>query len=349
MKFGFYSPYLDTFGGGERYMLSLASHLSQNHIVDIFWDDANIKPPLSRFLKIDLTKARFVKNIFEQSPAKKAFSTLGYNLIFVMSDGSIPLTFAPKNILHFQVPFNFAETNLKNKLKLKRYNHIVCNSYFTKGVIDRSFGIKSIVIYPPVDVYAIKPGEKEKLIISVGRFSAHQLHPKKQDVLIEVFKELSKKAKGWRLVLAGQAKKEDERYLRQLKKTCRGFAIKIEENMSIERLRATYASASIYWHATGFGEDELKNPEKMEHFGIATVEAQAAGVVPVVINKGGQKEIVEDSKNGLLWTTKAQLYDQTLKLIDSPDLLKKLSIASVKNSRRFDQEKFFRQYEEIIF
>lgn len=349
MKFGFYSPYLDTFGGGERYMLSLASHLSQDHLVDIFWDDANIKPSLSRFLKIDLTKTRFVKNIFTESFAKRAFSTLGYNLIFVLSDGSIPTTFAPKNILHFQVPFNFEGKSINNKFKLKRYNHIVCNSNFTKQFIDRSFGVKSMVIYPPVDVKSIKPGEKEKLIISVGRFSAHQLHPKKQEVLIEVFKELSKKAKGWRLILAGQAKKEDEKYLRQLKKTCRGYAIHIEENMPIEKLRELYSQASIYWHATGFGEDELKNPEKMEHFGIATVEAQAGGAVPVVIDKGGQKEIVQEGKTGLLWTTKAQAYEQTLKLIDLPNLLKKLSIAAIRNSKRFDQEKFFHQYEEIIF
>lgn len=348
MKFGFYSPYLDTFGGGERYMLSLASHLAKNHLVDIFWDDANIKPPLARFLKIDLTKTRFVKNIFKESLAKRAFSTLGYNLIFVLSDGSIPTTLAPKNILHFQVPFNFRGTSLTNKLKLKKYNYVVCNSEFTKKFVDKSFGVNSIVIYPPVDIQAIRPGDKEKLIISVGRFSAHQLHPKKQEVLIEVFKELSKKAKGWRLVLAGQAKKEDEKYLRLLKKTCRGFAIKVEENMPNDKLGQLYSRASIYWHATGFGEDEFKNPEKMEHFGISTVEAQAGGAVPVVIDKGGQKEIVQEGKNGLLWTTKAQAYDQTLKLINSPDLMEKLSQAAIRNSKRFDQEKFFRKYEEII-
>src|SRR4030042_6517344 len=128
MKFGFYSPYLDTFGGGERYMLTLASHLSQNHLVDIFWDDPNIKAPLSRFLKIDLTKARFTKNIFRKKFFPKIFQSLGYNLIFVLSDGSVPFTLAARNILHFPVPFNFTKINLKTKLKLKRYNWIVTNS-----------------------------------------------------------------------------------------------------------------------------------------------------------------------------------------------------------------------------
>jgi len=349
LKFGFFSPYLDTFGGGERYMLTLASHLSQNNMVDIFWDDSNIKPPLSRFLKIDLTKTRFVANIFNKSFLGKAYSTYGYNLIFVISDGSVPSTFAAKNILHFQVPFNFPPPDRKTKLKLGRYKWVVTNSQFTKTYIDRSFGVNSIVIYPPVDIKAIKPGKKENIILSVGRFSPHQLHPKKQEVLIEVFKEVYKKAPTWKLILAGQAKKEDYKYLRNLKKTSRGHAIKIVENMPIGKLRQLYSQAKIYWHATGFGEDEIKNPEKMEHFGISTVEAQAGGVVPVVIDKGGQKEIVTDGKNGRLWTTKAQLYEATLSLIGDPQILEKYSKSSVINSRRFSQEKFFKEYEKIIF
>jgi glycosyltransferase involved in cell wall biosynthesis len=349
MRFGFYSPYLNTFGGGERYMLTLASHLSKSHQVDIFWDDTDIKAPLSRFLKIDLTKTRFSEDIFKFKPLKRAIRTFSYDCIFVISDGSVPTTFARKNILHFQVPFKFPPAGKKTKLKLKNYKYIICNSKFTKEFIDKSYSVSSKVIYPPVDVESIHPAKKEKLIISVGRFSKNQLHPKKQEVLIEVFKEIYIKNPTWRLLLAGQAKKEDEKYLRALKKSARGIGVKVVENMPVEKLRENYANASIYWHATGFGEDEIKNPERMEHFGISTVEAQAAGAVPVVIGKGGQKEIVEDRKNGLLWTTKAQLYESTMELIKNPSTLKVLSKNAVKNSRKFSQSVFFKHYEEIIF
>lgn len=349
MKFGFYSPYLDTFGGGERYMLTLASYLSNDHIVDIFWDDPAIKATLARFLKIDLTNVRFVKNIFKVGFLKKVFSTFGYNFIFILSDGSVPLTLASKNILHFQVPFNFPPVSLRTKLKLTRYSWIVTNSNFTKSYIDKSFGVDSKVIYPPVDVKRIKPGKKEKIILSVGRFSKGQLHPKKQEVLIEVFKEIYKKEPSWRLVLIGQSKKEDYKYVHSLKKAARGYGIKIFENLPVDKLRNFYSAASIYWHATGFSEDEIKFPQKMEHFGIATVEASAAGVVPIVIEKGGQKEIVEDGKNGRLWLTKAQLYEATLAVINNKDQFLKLSTEAIKNSRRFSQEVFFREYEKIIF
>lgn len=348
-KFGFYSPYLTTFGGGERYMLTLASYLSQNHDVDIFWDDADIKAPLSRFLKIDLTKTKFKPNIFGEKFFKRITSSISYNCIFVISDGSVPITFARKNILHFQVPFKFPPADTKTKLKLTRYKYIITNSNFTKGFIDQSFGVDSKVIYPPVDIESIKPGIKENLIISVGRFSKNQLHPKKQEILIEVFKEIYKKAPTWKLVLAGQAKKEDEKYLRALKKSARGVAIKIIENMPVDKLREHYSKASIYWHATGFGEDEQENPQRMEHFGISTVEAQAAGAVPIVVGKGGQKEIVEDHKNGLLYNTKADLYEATLALIKDESERSRLSTAAVKNSTRFSQSNFYKEYEKILF
>lgn len=349
MKIGFFSPYLDTFGGGERYMLTLASYLSQKNSVDVFWNDANIKAQLSRFLKIDLTKTRFTKNIFGTNFFNSLYLTRGYDLIFFLSDGTIPSTFAKKNILHFQVPFHGINLDIKSRLKLKRFKWVVANSLFTKSFIDEEYNVDSLVIYPPVDIRNIKQSRKENIIVSVGRFSAKQLHPKKQEVLIEVFKEVYKKKPDWRLVLVGQAKKEDLKYLRVLKKASKGFGIKIMENLQIEELRSFYARSSIYWHATGFGEDEMKFPQKMEHFGISTVEAQAAGAVPVVIGKGGQKEIVVNNKNGFLWQTKSQLLESTLRLINDPSLKNKLSQAAVKNSKRFSQEKFIKEYEKIIF
>ena len=82
---------------------------------------------------------------------------------------------------------------------------------------------------------------------------------------------------------------------------------------------------------------------------ISTVEASAAGAVPVVIGKGGQKEIVEDGKNGFLWTTKTQLFEKTLELVKNPKVLERVSKNAIKNSHRFSREKFFFEYEKIIY
>ena len=143
MKLGFYSPYLDTFGGGERYLLTLASNLSKNHDVDVFWNDNTIKAPLTRFLKIDLAKISFVKNIFSLNFYQKLLISRDYDLIFVLSDGSIPTTLSKNNILHFQVPFILNKPSLITRIKLSRYKWVIANSNFTKNFIDRSFGISS--------------------------------------------------------------------------------------------------------------------------------------------------------------------------------------------------------------
>ena len=39
MKIGVYDPYLDDVGGGEKYMLTTAECLSNDHDVTIFWDN----------------------------------------------------------------------------------------------------------------------------------------------------------------------------------------------------------------------------------------------------------------------------------------------------------------------
>ncbi|MGM3125380.1 hypothetical protein, partial [Bacillus cereus group sp. BC257] len=88
----------------------------------------SIKAPLSRFLKIDLSKTRFKKNIFTQTTYKKALDTRPYDLIFVLSDGSIPLTLAKRNILHFQVPFVLPGPTYSTKLKLRNYQNVIANS-----------------------------------------------------------------------------------------------------------------------------------------------------------------------------------------------------------------------------
>jgi len=119
-------------------------------------------------------------------------------------------------------------------------------------------------------------------------------------------------------------------------------------NISYEILRKYYGESKIYWHATGFGEDEIKHPERMEHFGIVVVEAMAAGCVPVVINQGGIPEIVTDKINGFLWKTKDQLKETSLQLIKSENLRQKLASQAIEDSRKFSKKVFCQKIDEII-
>lgn len=344
MKAGIISPYFKTLGGGERYALTFAQAL-----LDKGWEvDISINSPeiveeaRKRFsLKLENLKMIDFNHLLIGNFFKKFAFQKKYDLLFWVSDGSIPWMFSQKNILHFQIPFhNLGGKSFLNSLKFKKINAVVCNSFFTKKVIDREYGIRSDVWYPPVSIDDIAPGNKKNYILAVSRFEK-SMTEKRHDILIETFKEMiNKEQKGWKLILCGGCTVGNDSYLSSLKEMAKGFDIEFKVNLSFSELKKTYAEAKIFWHAAGYGVDEEKFPEKTEHFGMTTVEAMAAGCVPVVLGKGGQKEIVEDGKNGFLWIEKNQLSQKTLDLIKNEKQLAQLSENAIIRSKNFSKEIF---------
>ncbi len=348
MKVAIYSPYLDTLGGGERYILTIAEILSKTESVDLLIDDhlfsmgaESLKDQSASRFDLDLSKVRVIHAPIgsRSNPFSKAFFLKKYDILFCLTDGSIFYPTAKKNILHIQSPIiGQPAKSIWGKLKLKGWDLIIYNSNFTKKNSENNWPIKSEVIYPPADVDKIKILEKKKYILSVGRFFGF-LKDKKQELLIDIFKDLykAKSLNGWSLHLAGSATEGDRSYLEQLQRRAKGLPVKFYPNLEYERLITLYGQSSIYWHAAGFGEED---PTKLEHFGISTVEAMAGGCVPVVIGKGGQLEIVEDKKSGFLWTTLNSLREYTLKLIENEDLREKISIEAVKRAHYFSKNNF---------
>lgn len=88
--------------------------------------------------------------------------------------------------------------------------------------------------------------------------------------------------------------------------------------------------------------------KQSEHFGIATVEAMAAGCVPVVINKGAQPEIVQHGINGFLWSTLEELKKYTLLVAQDHPLREQLSQAARERARFFDSENFLRRFMKLL-
>lgn len=341
MKIGFYSPFVDSIAGGERYLLTLASHWSKTHDVVLFWDDRSILHKAQSHLNIDLTRVRTAENVFRtRNIFKKMIASRGYDLIFFLSDGSIPTTFAKYNILHFQVPFQHISIH---PIKLSRYQSVICNSDFTRRNIVGIPENRSTVIYPPVEPVHRGQALKRKHILSVGRF-----HPlKKQDVLIEAFRTALKKRifEGYELVLSGGMLPADESYLRRLKTAAKTLPVRILPNTSFKMLSSLYGSAMIYWHAAGYHET---NPEHMEHFGISTVEAMSAGAVPVVFNGGGLPEIVREGENGYLWANIDELLVKTRTIISGGPLRASLSKKAKGRSEKFSTVKFTSEFDKLL-
>lgn len=355
MKVGIYTPYLDSFGGGERYMLTIAEILSSGHDVDLFVDKhltslnpEKLKNDLGERFGLDLSKVRVTKAPLglDSSFFARLFFLKKYDLLFYLTDGSIFYSTAKKSIVHFQVPFkNKVSKNLWGKIKLSTWKLAIYNSKFTQGYVEKEWGTSGLVMYPPVMVNKIKPLKKEKIILSVGRFTSFSKSKKYQE-MIEAFSNLyhSGKINGWSLYLAGSVE-GDEAYLEELKKMATGLPVSFYPNLQFEKLIKLYGRATIYWHAAGFGEED---PTKMEHFGITTVEAMAGGCVPVVINKGGQPEIVENEISGLLWNDLSELKNLTLKVVNDPKLAKKLSNNAVLRSKLFSKNNFENNIKELI-
>lgn len=348
-----YDPYLDTLGGGEKYCLTVAEYLIKDGWkVDLLWGNKEIvKKAIGRFgLQIESLKTR--KFIFPQRKLlfQRYLFFYKYDLVFWLSDGSVPFLLGKKNVLHIQRPFiGVNGRSLLNQIKLKFIHKIVCNSEFTKEYIDKEYGVNSVVLYPPAEIIKADLDKKKNIILAVGRFE-ESFQAKRQDILIEAFRNMIDKGlKSWRFVLLGSSLNDPgkNRFLLRLRKAAKSYPIEFLVNASHQKLIEIYREAKIFWHAAGYGIDEKRQPWKTEHFGIAPVEAMSAGCVPIVYDAGGLKEIVRRGE-GERWRTKGELVSETFGIISNKKKYQRQQKAAVIRAKDFSKEKFYESLMGLI-
>lgn len=228
------------------------------------------------------------------------------------------------------------------------YDAVVSNSEFTRRWVQRYWGADSVVVYPPVTMQA--RGDKERIILAVGRFFAAEAgHSKKQLEMVEAFRRLVEGGlEGWTLHLVGGCSAADRRYLDEVRAAAEGLPIELHVDAPGDELRDLYARASIYWQATGLGEDPERDPDRLEHFGIATVEAMSAGAVPVVIGLAGQLEIVRDGETGYHFATLDELVARTAEVAGDDERRALLSEAAEERARDFSVEAFAERFGAVV-
>ncbi|MFD8741430.1 glycosyltransferase, partial [Streptomyces sp. NPDC059618] len=92
---------------------------------------------------------------------------------------------------------------------------VIANSSFTAEHARRRWGVDAHIVYPPCPEVAPVAGPRERMVLSVGRFTAPSPHiPNKRfDVLIEAFAQMTDlHAQGYRLRLVGSAGENDGAY-----------------------------------------------------------------------------------------------------------------------------------------
>lgn len=354
MKIVFYSPYLpEHFGGGEKYLLDTALVYAAKHKVFIALSADKVKVPLAdikkqyqKFLGRDLSSLEFITTPLgvRGSRLQRLWWTAGYDVLYYVTDGSAFWSLARRNIMHIQVPLTLLPKKGWEKRKFSHFQVINANSNFTKKVVEKYWNIKvDLVCQPCVDVDEFQPqlAQKQKIILHVGRFFDN-LHSKNQHVMVEMFAKLLEKEpallRDWQLVLVGSV--ESESYLAQVKHLAKGLPVQIITNCKRERLVKLYEQASIYWHATGCLDDEAIHPEKMEHFGISTVEAMAAGCVPVVYARGGQKEILGHKLKMCGWQNESECLRITRKMIKEEKTRQQLAVVAMQQAQKYSPENF---------
>ncbi|NOT03935.1 MAG: glycosyltransferase [Anaerolineales bacterium] len=156
-----------------------------------------------------------------------------------------------------------------------RANHLLAISNWTAQKIQQAWERESQVIYPPVDVERFSPAKvRDDFYLHVSRLVPYKMTAE----IIRAFNELKLP-----LIVVG-----DGPEMPHLQKMAKGN-IKLLGYQSDEVVTDLMNRAKAFVYMA------------VEDFGIAMVEAQAAGCPVIAYNKGGAAEIVQDGETGLLF------------------------------------------------
>jgi glycosyltransferase involved in cell wall biosynthesis len=234
---------------------------------------------------------------------------------------------------------------------LTSYDVVMANSQYTRGWIRRLWDRDADVLYPPIQTARLTPApERDRTVVTVGRFFAPGLgHAKRQLEMVRWFGDLYRSGHlpGWRMHVAGGCEASQLPYLAAVRAAAEGLPVEIHPNAPRKEVERLLSTASIFWSATGYGEDE-RRPWAAEHFGMTTVEAMAGGCVPVVIDRAGHREIVRAGLDGFRWRTPAELSDLTVRVARDGEERARLATAAAERARQFSDEAFATRWADIV-
>ncbi|HEY8582892.1 MAG TPA: glycosyltransferase [Capillimicrobium sp.] len=156
----------------------------------------------------------------------------------------------------------------------QRVDRYIANSEMTRRRIRRYFGRDADVVYPPVETSRFAPGPVSDYYVVLSELMPH----KRIQHAVEAFNRL-------RLPLVVVGDGPDARRLRRLAGPTVSFAGRVTDERAAELLSAAKA---LIVTAT-------------EEFGIAAVEAQAAGRPVIALAEGGVRETVQEGITGAFY------------------------------------------------
>lgn len=277
-----------------------------------------------------------------------------FDIFFSMGNSIIPdvPALALKSFYLCQFPFPIgAGEALSRAHLLTSYQGWLAYSDYVKGhseIAGERLGLPRkpvTVIFPPCPVphgETIRPVDRT-IILSVGRFFRSG-HCKNHHLLVQAFRKLIEKEPHERLELhiAGSVQPTPESldYFHDVSRLAADVPVTLHPNADPHVLDTLYRQAHIYWHGTGMDKDRNANPEAMEHFGIAVVEAMAGGCVPMAFSAGGPAEIITDGSDGFLYLSKDDLVESTSVLLHDGQRMAAMAMKAKAKATKFSMAHF---------
>lgn len=348
MKVAIFHDHIDSIGGGEKVVLTMARMLNADVITtdvdkevvkNMGFEDVNIIS-LGKLIKIPPLKQISASLKFALADFSKEYD------FFILSTGwSI---FAVKkhkpNIYYCHSPirafFDLYKVFLKrqhfvkrqffkvwvffHKRLIKKYvshvDRVFCNSLNTQIRVKKYYNRDATVLYPSVDCSKYKYSKNGDFWLSVNR-----IYPEKRiELQIEAFRRLPDE----KLVIVGGYSKGDhaEKYAQRLFKDL-PKNVKFLGEVSEEQLIRLYSGCKGFI-ATALDED----------FGITPLEAMATGKPVLAVNEGGYKETVVNNVTGKLVNANVNEIIRTIKEISkNPKIYRK---NCEKRARKFNLKVF---------
>jgi glycosyltransferase involved in cell wall biosynthesis len=201
----------------------------------------------------------------------------------------------------------------------QRVDAYVANSQTTKRRVARYFGREATVLHPPVEVDRFTTTTPGDAYVVLSELMAH----KRIDVAVRAFNEL-------RLPLVVVGNGPDARRLHRLAGPTVSFTGRVSD---AEAARLLARARALVVTAT-------------EEFGIAAVEAQAAGRPVIALHEGGVRETVVEGETGTFFERPEPA--DLAAAVQSFDALAVDPEACVANARRFDTAHFRRGLRAVV-
>ncbi|OLD90115.1 hypothetical protein AUG86_03775 [Euryarchaeota archaeon 13_1_20CM_4_64_14] len=354
MRLAIFHDYMETIGGAERLVLTLARHFDADLITTSYdpelparagFGDVNVISlgtlhPGPPFKQIDaswkFSRARFpgyAKYILSGNWAHYSARRHHPNLYYCHTPTR--MFYDQRDAVQARLPLGrrlFASTwttvhGTWDRRAVRSCDRIVVNSENVKARVRRYYHREADVIHPPVESSRFRFDGLGDAWLSVNR-----LYPEKRiELQLEIFRRLPRE----RLTIVGGFSKGDraERYVASLNPT---------ENVTMAGEMPEATLRDLYARCRGVISTAVD-----EDFGMTPVEAMASGKCVLATDEGGHRETIVDGKTGFLLPPTADAFASRIASLDDAGL-QSMRDACIDRARQFDVAIFLAKMETAL-